>query len=146
MPLNPAVSSRDTSINEVCEQYDCDCRSDHRAPTFLLASYIDPHVTSQVRVFVVAFKVSAAGIHMSFIIVIKVVLSFIFGHDITSCVYCYLFFVFKQYSMQQIRQCEPVGCWVVGESYQVLLFIRSLAVKTGHLNLHPPILELPSGN
>ena len=73
-------------------------------------------------VFVFALEVSLAGVNVSFALVVKVVLSFIFGHDITSLVYrfvdvCDPFCLIRNYGINEIRQCEPVGWSMVGESY-----------------------------
>ena len=88
MLLYFAIGTGDASIDKISECNYRQCRSYHRAPSFQLASYIDSHVTTKFGIFVITFKVSAAGIHVPFIVVVKVVLSFVIGHDITSYVCC----------------------------------------------------------
>jgi hypothetical protein len=114
MPSDFTRGTDNTSVYEVCE---CDyrqCRSYHRAPSFRLSRYIDPHVTSQVRIFVFTLKVSFAGIYVSFASVVKVVLCFIFGHEITSLVNyfavdCVPLCLIAKYNVSGNRQCEPDG-------------------------------------
>jgi hypothetical protein len=91
MPLNLASGGRcpasDASIDEItqCNQhYRC---SNHRAPAFQLSCHIDPRITSQMRVLVFTLKVFLSGIHVSFISVVGIILSSIFGHDVTSCIF-----------------------------------------------------------
>jgi hypothetical protein len=88
---DPAVGTGDASIDEVSERYNRQCRSYHGAPSFQLAGYIDSRVTSQMRIFVFTLEVGFAGIYVSFVSVVGVVLSFIFGHDITSLVLLLVF-------------------------------------------------------
>jgi len=76
---------------------------------------------------VFAFEVSFAGINVSFVSVVTVILNFIIGHGITSLVYCFvvgwvLFFLNTLYSIKGFRQCEPVGWLVVGRSYHKFVF------------------------
>jgi len=92
MPLNLTVGTGDASVDEVCECNYRQCRSNHRAPAFQLACYIDSHVTSQVLIFVLTLEVGFTGINVSLILVIGVVLSFIFGHVITSLILLSLVF------------------------------------------------------
>ena len=53
---------------------------------FLLSHHIDIQIAAQMPVGILTFEVGFTGIHMSLVIVVKVVLSFIFGHVITSFV------------------------------------------------------------
>jgi hypothetical protein len=60
---------------------------------------------------------------VSFILVVSVILNFIFGHDITYLVYCFVvgcvpFCLIIRYSINGLKQCEPAGWMVIGESYQ----------------------------
>ena len=79
-------------------------------------------ITPQMRVFVFALEVFFAGINVSFVSVFEVVLSFIFGHGITSLVDFLVVGVpsclIKIYVRMGKGQCEPVGWLVIGESYQ----------------------------
>ena len=123
MPSNSAPGTGDTAINEVSEYNYRQCRSYHRAPSFRLSSYIDPHVTSQVRVFVFTLEVSFTVINVSIVIVSPVIFSSVFGHDITSMFFCFVVglvpcCLIKRYGIKQIKQCEPIGRWMVGKSYQ----------------------------
>jgi hypothetical protein len=78
---------------------------------------------------------------VSFILVVSVVLNFIIGHGITSLVDCFVVgcvptFLFKIYSIKGFRQCEPVGCGVIGESYHhqewlVACLVGSKAINMG---------------
>ena len=86
MPLDFAIGTGDASIDEVSQCNNRQCRSYHRAPSSLLSRYIDSHVTAQMRVFVLTFEVSLAGINVSFVLFVKVILIFIVGHDITSLI------------------------------------------------------------
>jgi hypothetical protein len=86
MPSNLTVGTGDATVNEVSECNYRQCRSNHRAPSFHLTCYIDSHVTAQMLIFIIALEVSGAGIYVSIIVVVKVVLSFVFGHDVTSLV------------------------------------------------------------
>lgn len=49
-----------------------------------LSLNIDPQVTSQVFIRIITFEVALAGIHISLVIVIPVILYFVFSHFITS--------------------------------------------------------------
>jgi hypothetical protein len=73
-------------------------------------------------ILVFAFEISFAGIYVSFAPVVKVILSSVIGHIITSLVGCYGFGVphclVKRYVIKLIRQCEPVGWVMVGENCQ----------------------------
>jgi hypothetical protein len=93
VPLDLAGGTGDASVDEVCEGHYRQCGSNHRAPSYRLTGHIDPRVTSQMRIFVVALEVSLAGINMSFTSVVGVVLCFIIGHGITSLVL--LLYVFR---------------------------------------------------
>jgi len=84
VPSNLTVGTGDAPIDEVSECNYRQCRSYHRAPSFQLASDIDSHVTAQTRVFVFTLKVGFTGINMSFVSVVGVILSSIFGHGVTS--------------------------------------------------------------
>ena len=147
VPLNPAVSSKYTSVDEVCEQDDCNCRSYHRAPSFQLSSYIDSHVTAQVLIFVITLEVSGTGINMSIVIVVKVVLSFILGHDITSLVVvvviCFLLSLECTAQWQMCNVSRLIVGWEVKTTISFLLFGASRWGQP-HLNLHPPNWELRS--
>jgi hypothetical protein len=92
MPSDPAVGTGDASVDEVSECNNRQCRSYHRAPSFQLASYIDSRITSQMGIFIFALEIGFTGINVSFISVVGVVLSFIFGHHITSL---FLWLVFR---------------------------------------------------
>ena len=61
-------------------------QSIHETPPQLLTRNIDSHVTTQVRVGIVTPEVGFTGIYMSFIPVVCIILSSIFGHGITSLV------------------------------------------------------------
>jgi hypothetical protein len=95
VPLNFASGTGDAPINEVCNYKYRQCRSYHRAPSFQLSSHIDSHVTAQMLIFVFALEISFTGVNMSFILVVKVVLGFIFGHHITSWLFGCWFIVFR---------------------------------------------------
>jgi hypothetical protein len=56
----------------------------HRIPSFRLSLDIDSQIATQMLIGVLAFEIGFACIHMSFAVFIKVILSFIFGHGITS--------------------------------------------------------------
>jgi hypothetical protein len=126
MPLNLASGCRcpasDASIDEIAQRnqrYRC---SNHCAPAFRLACHIDPRVTSQMRILVFTLKVSLAGILVSFISVVGVILSSILCHDITSCIFwfrvtAFTSFVIKKYSTRKIRQWEPVGWVMAGKNH-----------------------------
>jgi hypothetical protein len=122
VPSNFAGGTGDASVDEVSQQYNRQCRSYHGAPSFRLSSYIDSHVTAQMFVFVFTLEVSFAGVNVSFTLVVKVILRFIFGHIITSSVACFVVSVssclFKIYGINVIRQYEPVGWLVTGKNYQ----------------------------
>ena len=79
------------SVDEVSYRDKCQYGSDHVVPSFLLPCDIDSRVASQVLVFVLTLEVSFAGINVSFTLVIKVILGFIFGHDIISLINCLVF-------------------------------------------------------
>ncbi len=86
---------------------------------FFLSHHIDIQIAAQMPVGILTFKVGFTGIHMSLVIVVKVVLGLIFGHDITSSVIWlvsgYLLRVI--YSIQPDMQYEPVGRMVGGQNY-----------------------------
>ena len=128
MPLDLTGGSRSpasyTSIDEVTQRYQSNHSTYHRAPSFHLASYIDSHVTTQMRVFVFTLKVSLAGINVSFISIVGVVLNFILCHNITSLVDCFVVgvqsFLVRRYGIRGNRQCEPVGWVMVVENYHLM--------------------------
>jgi hypothetical protein len=54
-----------------------------RSSAAKLTHYVDAQVTTQVLVGILTLEIGFTGIHMSFAFIVKVVLSIIFGHDIT---------------------------------------------------------------
>jgi hypothetical protein len=78
----------DTSVDEVSQNNERQCQSNHWAPSFQLTSNIDSHVTSQMLVWIVALEIGFAGINVSFISLVCVIIGSVLGHDITS----YFFF------------------------------------------------------
>lgn len=48
------------------------------------SGYIDSGIEAQMFVAILTLKIGFAGIYMSFIVVIEVILISIFGHDVTS--------------------------------------------------------------
>ena len=123
MPLYLAGSSRYTSVDEVTQRKQCNRSSYHRAPSFQLSCYIDSHVTSQVLIFLFTLEIGFTGINVSFVLVVSVILNFIFSHGIASLIDCFVvccvpFCLVRMYSIKGLRQCEPAGWVVIGESYQ----------------------------
>ncbi|VTR70738.1 hypothetical protein DESC_830055 [Desulfosarcina cetonica] len=90
VPSKFAGGTGDASIDKVSQRDERQCQSDHGAPSFQLARHIDPRVATQMRVLVFALEVSFAGVNVSFIPVVKVVLRSIIGHGITSMVDCFV--------------------------------------------------------
>ena len=122
VPSNLTGGTGDASVDKVSQQNDRQCRSYHRAPSFWLSSYIDPWITAQMFVIILTTKVFYSGVNVSFVIIFKVILSFIFGHIITSSVDCFVVgassCLVRRYGRMGNGQCEPVGWLVVGENYQ----------------------------
>jgi hypothetical protein len=86
VPSDLAGGTGEASVDEVCEGNNRQRRSDHRAPPFRSASYINSHVTAQMWILVFTLEVGFSGIHMSFVSGVGVILSSIFCHNITSSV------------------------------------------------------------
>jgi hypothetical protein len=91
VPSDFAGGTGDASVDEVSQQNDRQCRSYHGAPSFQLSSHIDSWITAQVLVIILTTKVVYSSVNVSFVIIFKVILRFIFGHDITSLVCCWCF-------------------------------------------------------
>ena len=53
--------------------------SNHDAPPFKLTRNINPHVASQVLIFIFTFEVLLAGVHVSFAGLFRVLFNYIFG-------------------------------------------------------------------
>ena len=85
-------SAVDASIDEVAQYHQCQHDSDHKAPSFGLPLNIDSQVTAQMFIGIVTVEIFFTGIHVSLVPVVKVVLSSIVGHDVTSLVVVYLVF------------------------------------------------------
>ena len=79
-------------IDEVAKNYYRQHDTDHKAPSFCLSLNVNSHVTSQMLIGVIAFKIGFASINVSLVPIVKVVLSSIVGHDVTSLVVVYLVF------------------------------------------------------
>ena len=112
-------------VDEIAQGNQHNSCSYHMAPSFRLSRYVDPQVTSQVRVGILAFKIGLAGINVSFVPIVKVILIFLSDHFVTSfdlCVLVGLASVFptKRYCMDGFGQCGQVDWVVVGGNYHIV--------------------------
>jgi hypothetical protein len=76
----------DEVSNKTYRQHD----TDHNAPSFHLSLDVDPQITAQMLIRVSAAEIGFAGVYVSFAALVKVVLSFIFRHDVTSLFECWV--------------------------------------------------------
>ena len=79
----------DAPVQEVSDGDERYHDSYHRAPSFPLSLNIDTQIAAQMFIGVFALEIGVAGVNMSIVVVIKVILNSIFGHNITSRVYLY---------------------------------------------------------
>jgi hypothetical protein len=88
VPLDFAGSFRNPDghapVDQESNRYKGQCQTYHRASSFPLPHHIDIQITSQMFVGVLTLKIGFTGIHMSIVTVVKVILRFVFGHDVTS--------------------------------------------------------------
>ncbi|MDX9897114.1 MAG: hypothetical protein RBS34_16825 [Desulfofustis sp.] len=101
-------SAVDASIHKVTQYHQRQHDSDHKAPSFGLSLNINSQVTAQMLIGIVAVEIGFTGIHVSLVPVVKVVLSSIVGHDVTSLVVVYLVFALVSFD-HKVRQGEKLA-------------------------------------
>ena len=88
MALQPAMRFRDPIFGAVVQKVpdgnESQHDSYHRTPSFPLSLDIDSRIAAQVFIGIFALEIGFARIHMSFVMVIKVILNSVIGHGITS--------------------------------------------------------------
>jgi hypothetical protein len=99
-------STRDAVIDEVAKNHYRQHNTNHKAPSFCLSLNVDSRIAAQMLIGVVAVEIGFTGVRVSFVPVVKVILHFIVGHDVTSLVGCFVRAIRSFRDEQKMRQYE----------------------------------------